>query len=419
MKHFFYTISILVLLFGYSQQAHGQIFRRIKDKVEDKVVNKVDDAIDNATNPSEKDTDNNSNNEYQNNSPEAEKKGTSSSQPTSSSNNVTLTSYKNYDFVPGDKIMLVSNFSNRRNAALPSKFGLLQGTAEIQTYQGEKVLELERGSNIALVPLMKSKNYLPDQFTLEFDLLIPKIDNGYKTFSVFFFKSNTTKEDIKAPLHKEKHFQFKIDVADKGYIDFGESISNKKPRPALSKSLRKPGVWHHIALYVHNNVGKAYIDQYRVAATNMLPTGMVKMAIKTDGDLEYLIKNIRLAKGGSDVYQKIVSDGKYVTHGIHFASGKSEILPESMGTINEMFSVLKKHNDLQLEIDGYTDSDGSEQLNAKLSQARATAVKKKLVAMGIDTSRLTTKGFGEDNPIDTNATPEGKANNRRVEFVKQ
>src|SRR5690625_1963349 len=196
MKRSFLTLSILALLFGYSQHVHGQIFRRIKQKVEDKVVNKVDDAIDKATSPSEKYPDNNSSDSHSNESPKTENKDTPPSQETTSSNSATLASYKNYDFVPGDKIMLASDFANRPDAALPSKFGLLRGTAEIQTYQGEKVLELERGSDIALLPLMKNKNYLPEQFTLEFDLFISKIDYGYKSFSVFLFKRDATKDNI-------------------------------------------------------------------------------------------------------------------------------------------------------------------------------------------------------------------------------
>ena len=68
---------------------------------------------------------------------------------------------------------------------------------------------------------------------------------------------------------------------------------------------------------------------------------------------------------------------------------------------------------------GYTDSDGDAARNVTLSQARAAAVKQLIVDQGIDASRLTAKGYGADKPIDSNTTPEGKANNRRVEFVKQ
>jgi outer membrane protein OmpA-like peptidoglycan-associated protein len=79
---------------------------------------------------------------------------------------------------------------------------------------------------------------------------------------------------------------------------------------------------------------------------------------------------------------------------------------------------MTKYPDLNFSVEGHTDSDGDGALNQKLSVARAKAVMDKLIAMGISADRLKYAGFGESKPIDNNATPEGKANNRRVEFVK-
>ena len=79
---------------------------------------------------------------------------------------------------------------------------------------------------------------------------------------------------------------------------------------------------------------------------------------------------------------------------------------------------MTDHPELKFSIEGHTDSDGDNELNQQLSKDRAQAVLKQLVSMGIENTRLTSKGFGETLPIDSNDTPEGKANNRRVEFVK-
>jgi outer membrane protein OmpA-like peptidoglycan-associated protein len=89
-----------------------------------------------------------------------------------------------------------------------------------------------------------------------------------------------------------------------------------------------------------------------------------------------------------------------------------------MGTINEIYKFLKDDPSLKFEIDGHTDNSGDAQHNLQLSQQRADAVKVRLVSLGIDAARLTTKGFGNSMPIADNSSPEGKANNRRVEFVR-
>ena len=130
------------------------------------------------------------------------------------------------------------------------------------------------------------------------------------------------------------------------------------------------------------------------------------------------IKAIRVNEGGKKLYDRVMADGKFVTHGILFDVNKSTIKAESMGTINEIVKLMNEHSDLRFRIEGHTDSDGDDAYNQKLSEDRAASVKSLLVDSGIDASRFETKGFGESKPVDNNTTPEGKANNRRVEFIK-
>jgi outer membrane protein OmpA-like peptidoglycan-associated protein len=89
-----------------------------------------------------------------------------------------------------------------------------------------------------------------------------------------------------------------------------------------------------------------------------------------------------------------------------------------MGTIAQIVKLLKGDPSLKFEIGGHTDADGDAAKNMTLSQGRADAVKKLLVEQGIEAGRLTAKGYGATKPIDKNDSPEGKANNRRVEFTK-
>jgi outer membrane protein OmpA-like peptidoglycan-associated protein len=79
---------------------------------------------------------------------------------------------------------------------------------------------------------------------------------------------------------------------------------------------------------------------------------------------------------------------------------------------------MQKQTDLNFSVEGHTDSDGDDALNQTLSEKRALAVMDRLVSMGISVNRLKSAGWGESKPIGENSTAEGKANNRRVEFVK-
>ena len=115
---------------------------------------------------------------------------------------------------------------------------------------------------------------------------------------------------------------------------------------------------------------------------------------------------------------KKFTDSKIVTHGINFDVNKATIRPESMGTMNMIVQVMRDNPDIKFEVGGHTDSDGADDYNLKLSQQRADAVKDQLIKLGIDAARLTSKGYGETKPISDNNSLEGKANNRRVEFVK-
>ena len=133
------------------------------------------------------------------------------------------------------------------------------------------------------------------------------------------------------------------------------------------------------------------------------------------GDIK---KKRKLFSRPKKLYDRVMSEGKFVTRGILFDVNKSTIKGESMGTINEIVKLMKDHSDLKFRIEGHTDSDGDESYNQKLSEERAAAVKNMLVQSGINASRLDSKGYGEGKPINENSTTEGKANNRRVEFVK-
>ncbi|MEJ0081846.1 MAG: OmpA family protein [Puia sp.] len=149
----------------------------------------------------------------------------------------------------------------------------------------------------------------------------------------------------------------------------------------------------------------------------MKDPGINKFGIRVAG--KCVVTNIRIAEGGGmNMIGQKFTETKIVTHGIHFDVDKSTIRPESMGTLNMIAQILKDNPDLKFDIEGFTDNSGNPAHNLSLSQDRANAVKAQLISMGVSAARLTAKGFGDTKSISDNNTSEGRANNRRVEFVK-
>ncbi len=130
------------------------------------------------------------------------------------------------------------------------------------------------------------------------------------------------------------------------------------------------------------------------------------------------MKNVRIAEGGVKYYDRVMQDGKIIATGIRFDTGKSTLKPESMGVINEIYELMSKYPELNFSVEGHTDNVGDDASNMTLSADRADRVKNTLIEMGIAADRLSSRGLGESMPMDDNNVPEGRANNRRVEFVK-
>ncbi|MFH4966652.1 OmpA family protein [Gaetbulibacter sp. M240] len=101
---------------------------------------------------------------------------------------------------------------------------------------------------------------------------------------------------------------------------------------------------------------------------------------------------------------------------INFDSGKASIKAESATVLNDIVKILNEYPTAKFTVEGHTDSVGSDELNQRLSDSRANAVKEYLVENGVDAFRLSSLGYGETKPVDTNNTRAGRANNRRVEI---
>jgi OOP family OmpA-OmpF porin len=105
-----------------------------------------------------------------------------------------------------------------------------------------------------------------------------------------------------------------------------------------------------------------------------------------------------------------------ILEGVNFAFDSAAIAPESEAILDKAVEALKNAPTVHVRVEGHTDSIGSEQYNLKLSQRRAEAVVNYLVGQGIEASRLEPVGYGESEPVASNATKEGRYRNRRVEL---
>ena len=327
----------------------------------------------------------------------------------------TAKTWSKYNFVPGDEIIFEDDLSREENGEFPSRWDLVTGTAENAVLGDIKVITLENRSIIT--PLIAKENYLPEIFTLEFDAYFNDTYSHWQEYIIRFFPGDDShvkaREDLETyPLHVNKNgasIQSRVNKDMRKFEKLG-------PQPPDGTS-----GWKHIAVSYNQGALKVFIDEERVLnVPNIdLAPKVVSIGVQ-DAQQGHIkaIKNIRIAEGGKKLYDRIVADGKFITRGILFDVNKASLKPESMGVLNEIAVLMKEHSDLKFSIEGHTDSDGEDTHNVQLSEQRAIAVKEALAELGIDSSRMQTKGMGEAVPVSDNTSPEGKANNRRVEFVK-
>lgn len=314
--------------------------------------------------------------------------------------------YQNYDFVAGNKIIFSDDLSDSQDGEFGIHWKLNGGQGVVNKSGDEKAFFITKYYTV-LSPRMKTPNYLPSEFTIEFDTWL---DEGYDSnpgVSILFKNG----EDIPARVSTNNMYVTFEGPDGKLNGDFPESL---RAEQYFNK-------WHHYAIAYKNNQMKVYCDQFRVLVVPDCNFKSVSISIAGDASdgKNMMFKNFKLASGGDmNMIGKAFTDGKYISHGIRFDVNKATIKPESMGEINAITKILKDNAALKFEIGGHTDADGDDASNMKLSQARAEAVKNQLVSLGIDASRLSTKGYGETKPIGDNNTFDGKANNRRVEFSK-
>ena len=318
--------------------------------------------------------------------------------------------WENYDFVPGSKVLFFTDFSEDRVGNFARGLKYVSGPAEVIERDGVKMLRAT-GRAAMLVPVGRA---LPARFTLEIDILStsplvnlqlafeggPKLDRGDQSAEVTWSPSSAF------------------------IIGGGQNAGTSTKSVTKDVQEQYIGAITHLRVLMDSAYFKMFANErriYNIPELQFRRAPEVRMLVTGTEENPTFITGIRVAESETDVmYDALLAKGRWATHGILFATGKADLQPESRSVLKEIAATLKKYGDLKLLIEGHTDNVGSAASNLALSDARAAAVKAVLVAdYAVDGARLSTKGFGDTKPSVPNETAIGRAQNRRVELVKQ
>lgn len=383
-----------------------------EDAIEQQVNKKVEEGIDKAFNPEvpEKEQQEQQQQEEAEPQQQAVQRQPQAQAPTPAPTKTLESAYAKSDFVPGDEIMFEDDLVGEQMGEFPSKWDLLEGNAEIASVNGKTVINLTDIST-EIMPLMKNqKNYLTEAFTLEFDFLGGSDEKSIYCDYIIHLK-NIEGEDVAT---------INLNGTASGWAYTSWITASGEQRENRSAAPAKEEEWNHVALSFNKRALKVYLNGSRIVnIPNCARPQYFTLQRSIWEDHRNLMTNVCLCKGAVPLYNRLITDGKIITYAITFDIGKANIKPESMTEINRIAQLMKDNGDLKFEVQGHTDNTGTVAGNQKLSEQRAQAIVNKLVEMGIAANRLSAKGMGQSAPLADNSTDEGRAKNRRVEFVKK
>jgi OOP family OmpA-OmpF porin len=396
---FIFSVLLCIAFIAMSSLTMAQ-FEKLKDKVKEKTKKKVEETI---KGKDETDSDTSAANKE---STEESASDTAKAKSTTPGASEDMSLYTKFDFVPGDKVIFYDDLSGEEIGEFPSRWRLDNGVFEVAK-QGSKsyILCTDRGiirPKIATGPL-------PPKYTIEMEFYLKGGESKGHWFHIKWFDDQN------------------VEIGSFNIQDRIHTHLRLMEKDLASKTLGTPleGGIHTMRVMATQSTMKCYIDNERVANVpavgdfKPVDIGVYMDPWLDEPDNPMLIGTFRYAEGGKSLREQLNESGRIVTHGILFDSGSDKIKGESYQTLKEIGQLLTDDPKLRISIEGHTDSDGTDEYNLTLSQKRAASVKNYLIAnYKIAPERLESKGWGESKPIDKNNTPEGKANNRRVELVK-
>ena len=426
----FIIILIALLMTGIS--ADAQLLDRLKDRAKDAVERNLGDKVEKGVNDL-----------LDGKKKDKKDKKASKNEEADYDEEAAVDTYKNdtknvkSDFVRGSVIMFEDDLAGEQVGEFPSKWDLVRGSAEVAVINGAKCIEMDR-SDAWISPLVKGgiKNYLGDVFTIEYDMLYddrPK--DGCANVELDIMQEEQPRDwelfTITYGFCNDKQ-AYHCDYC----LTSEPSFTNKEGSAnSADNTINNDGRWHHFALSFNKRAIKFYVDGIRVInVPNAKPGAGWVTWFACGGPRPVYMKNIVIAKGAVDLYERNATDidaklsavekaieetGKFVTNNILFETGKATLKPESMEEIQKVAEYMKKNPSARFEVQGHTDNVGSDKTNDPLSQQRAEAVVKALEEQGVDPFNLRPVGKGSHEPVADNKTDEGRAKNRRVEFIKK
>lgn len=425
------TSLLLTILFYLPVFSEFNVIDKIKHKVNNRGEQETDNAIDKAINsvvgeikkPSKnnKGTKNKSTSETEKSSTGSEK---NSSSQTKHKNlpieNTELKSYSKFDFIPGDKILFWEDFLQDSVGDFP-QYWYTNASGEVVNIEDLPGHWLMTKANASY--FYRLEEPLPENFTLEFDYLRTNCEVNGNQMCFYLFAVDKSKNPFEQ--NNFPGFKFEIIHADEAVVEnWGietyEKIQNSRQTlEVLRENCNKPV---KISICAQKQRVRIYVNEVKAFdIPRLLPKKREINIFRFDrrwSDNGF-ISNVRIAAGLPDMRNKLLLEGKLVTHGILFDVNSDKIKPESFGTLKEIASVLKDNPTIRIKIIGHTDGDGSVDANLELSRMRALSIKKCLqTEFEIEGAQLDTDGKGESEPVGDNTTQSGKASNRRVEFIR-
>ena len=345
----------------------------------------------------------------------------------------TFKTYSKFDFISGEQVIYFDNFEQGVIGDFPARWNT-SSSGEIVNISNVEGKWLKTARDTWYKPQINTTGF-PDNYTVEFDIIFkaptaPEVGSSFQSFSIdFYFAEKETMLSCDANnggsgTGARLTMQYGGEFIAQSWKEGEPSIDNHQSKELFIEKNGKPV---HISIWIQKQRGRLYVGETKVFDLPLLlPDGVKYNAISfmsgnniEEEALQNFISNVRIAVAAPDMRNKLLTDGKLVTHGILFDVNSDKIKPESYGTLREIAKVLSENADVKVKIVGHTDSDGADAANMDLSKRRAAAVKNALSDnFGIDASRMQSDGKGESEPSSPNTTAEGKANNRRVEFVK-